>query len=157
MLRILKIISENLQDYFMQKFWEIFWKFSKIISEHFELNFEKFCKVFRKFAWRNVHSSGSCKVPFLQAKGCFSRNHSWFVYIQFLITISSPFTPWSKTVVYTNFFSESSKINETLCTMLRIMGVRLRDRVNVLEIHNETKTKNLANFIEKLKICGAWC
>ncbi len=42
-----------------------------------------------------MHSAGSCKVPFLQAKGCFSRNHTWCVYIQFLITISSPFTPWS--------------------------------------------------------------
>ncbi len=35
------------------------------ISKNFELNFEKFCKVFRKFAWRNVHSAGCCKVPFL--------------------------------------------------------------------------------------------
>ncbi len=33
------------------------------------------------------------RVPFLQAKGCFSKSHTWFVYIQFLITISSPFTP----------------------------------------------------------------
>ncbi len=43
-----------------------------------------------------VHRAGSCKVPFLQAKGCFSRSHTWIVFIQFLITISSPFTPWSK-------------------------------------------------------------
>ncbi len=33
---------------------------------------------------------------FLQAKGCFSRSHTWFVYIRFLTTICSPFTPWSK-------------------------------------------------------------
>ncbi len=26
----------------------------------------------------------------------FLRSHVWFVYIQFLITISSPFIPWSK-------------------------------------------------------------
>ncbi len=37
-----------------------------------------------------------CIHPFLQALGCFSRSHTWLVYIQFLITISSPFTPWSK-------------------------------------------------------------
>ncbi len=36
------------------------------------------------------------RVPFLQEKGCFSKSHIWFVYIQFLITVSSPFTPWSK-------------------------------------------------------------
>ncbi len=30
------------------------------------------------------------------SKGCFSRSHTWFVYIQFLITISSPWFPWSK-------------------------------------------------------------
>ncbi len=30
------------------------------------------------------------------SKGCFSRSHIWFVYIQFLIPISSPWTPWSK-------------------------------------------------------------
>ncbi len=29
-------------------------------------------------------------------KGCFSRSHIWFVYIRFLITISSPSTLWSK-------------------------------------------------------------
>ncbi len=37
-------------------------------------------------------------------KGCFPRSHTWFVYIHycsiklhvFLITISSPWTPWSK-------------------------------------------------------------
>ncbi len=84
----------------MQNFWEMFGKFSKITSEHFKNNFKKFrikfCKVFRKFARRNVHNAGSCKVPFLQAKGCFLRSHTWFVHIQFLITISSPFTPWSK-------------------------------------------------------------
>ncbi len=41
------------------------------------------------------------RVPFFQAKGYFSRSHTWFVYIQFLITISSPFTPWSKVVTVT--------------------------------------------------------
>ncbi len=55
------------------------------------------------------------RVPFLQAKGCFSRSHTWFVYIQFLVTISSPFTPWSKchtmvppsfSLLLTSFFSE---------------------------------------------------
>ncbi len=30
--------------------------------------------------------------------GC--RRHTWFVYIQFFITISSPFTPWSKQLYY---------------------------------------------------------
>ncbi len=30
------------------------------------------------------------------SKCCFSKSRSWFVYIQFLITISSPWTPWSK-------------------------------------------------------------
>ncbi len=30
------------------------------------------------------------------SKGCFSASHAQFVYIQFLITISSPWTPWSK-------------------------------------------------------------
>ncbi len=102
-MRILKIISENFQNYFMQNlgkyfgnFRELYRNISKIISKNLELNFEKFCKVFRKFASWNVHSAGSCKVPFLLAKGYFSRSHTWFVYIQFLITISSPFIPWSK-------------------------------------------------------------
>ncbi len=98
-MRILKIISESriilcksFEKYF-GNFRELYRNILKIISKNFELNFEKFCKVFREFA---VHSAGSCKVPSLQAKGCFSRSHTWFVYIQFLITISSPFTPWSK-------------------------------------------------------------
>ncbi len=30
------------------------------------------------------------------SKGCFSRSHTWSVYVQFFITISSPWTPWSK-------------------------------------------------------------
>ncbi len=30
------------------------------------------------------------------SKGCFPRSYTWFVYIQFLITISSPWNPWSK-------------------------------------------------------------
>ncbi len=30
------------------------------------------------------------------SKGCFSRSHAGFVLIQFLFTISSPWTPWSK-------------------------------------------------------------
>ncbi len=29
------------------------------------------------------------RVPFLQAIGCFLRSHTWFVYIQFLITIKT--------------------------------------------------------------------
>ncbi len=30
------------------------------------------------------------------SKGCFSRSHTWFVYIRLLITISSPWAPCSK-------------------------------------------------------------
>ncbi len=39
-----------------------------------------------------LHSriSGLCSVYMVFG------SHTWFVYIQFLITISSPFTPWSK-------------------------------------------------------------
>ncbi len=36
------------------------------------------------------------------SKNCLSRSHPWFVYIQFLITISSPWTKWSKVPAATN-------------------------------------------------------
>ncbi len=52
------------------------------------------------------------RVLFLQAKGCFSRSHTWFVYIQFLITISSPFTPWSKKKT-DNLGTQSKSLNMT--------------------------------------------
>ncbi len=42
------------------------------------------------------------RVPFLQAKGCFLRSHIWFVYIQFLITLSSPFNPWRSLFSFTS-------------------------------------------------------
>ncbi len=36
-------------------------------------------------------------------KGCFSGSQTWFVYIQFLFTISSPWTPWLKARPVTSF------------------------------------------------------